>query len=102
MLSVVRPTLLTQVAGRENEGTGLYFYRARYYSPLLGRFINEDPIGLGGGLNTYSYAFNSPTNLIDPSGNCPILCEPHSLGKGLLFSRSTLSYVTLIAPRNNI
>src|SRR5579864_8956332 len=47
-----------QYTGRENEGNGLYFYRARYYSPLLGRFINEDPIGLGGGLNTYSYAFN--------------------------------------------
>jgi RHS repeat-associated protein len=65
-----------QYTGRENEGNGLYFYRARYYSPLLGRFINEDPIGLRGGLNPYSYVFNSPTNLTDPSGNCPVLCEP--------------------------
>jgi uncharacterized protein RhaS with RHS repeats len=50
----------------------LYYYRARYYSPLLGRFINEDPIGFVGGLNFYSYVFDSPTNLTDPSGNCPM------------------------------
>ncbi len=38
--------------GRELDPTGLYFYRARYYNPLLGRFISEDPIGTGGpGLN---------------------------------------------------
>lgn len=59
----------SQYTGRENEGNGLYFYRARYYSPLLGRFISEDPLGVGGGdLNLYSYVFNSPTNLVDPSG----------------------------------
>lgn len=34
--------------GREDDGTGLYFYRARYYSPSLQRFISEDPIGFGG------------------------------------------------------
>ncbi|MGZ4828200.1 MAG: RHS repeat-associated core domain-containing protein [Candidatus Angelobacter sp.] len=50
-----------QYTGRENEGNGLYFYRARYYSPMLGRFINEDPIGFGGGTNFYSYVFDSPT-----------------------------------------
>jgi RHS repeat-associated protein len=65
-----------QYTGRENEGNGLYFYRARYYSPLLGRFVNEDPIAFGGGTNFYSYVFDSPTNLADPSGNCPVLCEP--------------------------
>jgi uncharacterized protein RhaS with RHS repeats len=31
-----------QYTGRENDGTGLYFYRARYYGPALGRFIGED------------------------------------------------------------
>jgi RHS repeat-associated protein len=34
-----------QYTGRENDGKGLYFYRARYYSPELQRFISEDPIG---------------------------------------------------------
>jgi RHS repeat-associated protein len=33
-----------QYTGRENDGTGAYYYRARYYSPILQRFINEDPI----------------------------------------------------------
>lgn len=57
-----------QYTGRENEGNGLYFYRARYYSPLLGRFVNEDPIGLGGGINFYKYAGDNPISFNDPSG----------------------------------
>ena len=45
-----------EYTGRENDGTtGLYYYRARYYSPALGRFVSEDPIGLKGGLNRYAY-----------------------------------------------
>ena len=38
-----------QFTGRENDGNGLYYYRARYYSPALGRFISEDPAGVGVG-----------------------------------------------------
>ena len=57
-----------QYTGRENDNTGLYFYRARYYDPQLKRFLSSDPIGLAGGLNTYSYAENSPLNFIDPYG----------------------------------
>jgi RHS repeat-associated protein len=61
-----------QYTGRENDGTGLYFYRARYYNPVLQRFLSQDPIGFAGGdANLYSYALNSPTNLSDASGNCP-------------------------------
>jgi RHS repeat-associated protein len=48
--------------------TGLYYYRARYYEPTLGRFLSEDPIGLSGGTNFYSYVYGDPTNLIDPLG----------------------------------
>jgi RHS repeat-associated protein len=55
--------------GREwDPETGLYYYRARYYDLRAGRFISEDPIGFGGGLNWYSYAFGSPTRWRDPSG----------------------------------
>jgi RHS repeat-associated protein len=56
--------------GREyDEETGLYFYRARYYDPRLGRFLNVDPIGFDGGdVNLYGYVGNNPVNWIDPWG----------------------------------
>lgn len=57
-----------QYAGRENDATGLYYMRARYYSPKLGRFISSDPIGLAGGVNTYAYALGNPVSFIDPYG----------------------------------
>ena len=61
-----------QYTGRENDGTGLYYYRARYYNPELQRFISEDPIGLkGGDINFYAYVKNRPTMLVDPMGNRP-------------------------------
>src|SRR2546423_3557898 len=61
-------TNAAQYAGRENDQTGLYYNRARYYSPALQRFISEDPIGLSGGGNAYAYASNDPINFSDPSG----------------------------------
>jgi RHS repeat-associated protein len=61
-----------QYTGREDDGTGLYYYRARYYNPEIGRFISEDPSGFSGGSNSYIYAGNSPTNLRDPSGQNPM------------------------------
>jgi RHS repeat-associated protein len=58
-----------QYTGRESDGTGLLYYRARYYHPALGRFVSEDPIGLSGGdVNLYTYAVNNPTNFSDPLG----------------------------------
>ncbi len=57
-----------QYTGRENDGTGLYYYRARYYDPRIQRFITSDPIGLRGGLNTYTYVRNNPLRYIDPWG----------------------------------
>jgi len=78
------------VIGRENDGAGLYYYRARYYDPTRSRFVTEDPIGWaaemkiyayaeGGGkpddvavgldeTNRYSYAGNSPLVYLDPLG----------------------------------
>lgn len=55
--------------GREwDPETGLYYYRARYYDPRIGRFISEDPIGFLGGWNFYAYVENQPTRFSDPSG----------------------------------
>jgi RHS repeat-associated protein len=56
--------------GREWDALiGLYFYRGRYYDPVVGRFISEDPISFAGGdVNLYRYVENSPVNFTDPFG----------------------------------
>jgi RHS repeat-associated protein len=65
---------------------GMYYYKARIYSPTLGRFMQTDPIGFGGGPNFYNYVNGDPVNRGDPSGlmsnketepkpNCP---EPNT------------------------
>jgi RHS repeat-associated protein len=58
-----------QYTGRENDGaSGLYYYRNRYYSPALQRFISPDPLGWSAGANFYSYVGNDPINFVDPLG----------------------------------
>jgi RHS repeat-associated protein len=58
-----------QFTGRENDGTGLYYYRARYYHPTFQHFISEDPIEFeGGDFNLYTYVYNDPIGYIDPLG----------------------------------
>jgi RHS repeat-associated protein len=55
--------------GREwDSEVGLYYYRARYYEPLSGRFTSEDPIGFGGGANFYGYVGGDPVDRVDPLG----------------------------------
>jgi RHS repeat-associated protein len=70
-------------AGREwDPNTGLYYNRARYYDPDLGRFISEDPLVFGGDdPNLYRYALNNPVRYTDPNGTV-----------------SALEYVALTAP----
>ena len=48
--------------------TGLYYFRARWYDPVTGRFLSKDPIGIAGGLNQYVACENNPVSYTDPYG----------------------------------
>lgn len=55
--------------GREFDAeTGLYYYRARYYSTTLGRFLSPDPLGYNDSMGLYAYVGNDPLNFMDPNG----------------------------------
>jgi RHS repeat-associated protein len=57
--------------GREwDSELGIYFYRARYYDPEIGRFLSEDPLRFGADPNHYSYVGNAPWVFDDPLGLC--------------------------------
>ena len=64
-------------ARRQDPETALYYYRARIYSPALGRFLQPDPIGYGDGMNMYAYVGNKPLGYVDPMG----LCKDRSFGR---------------------
>ena len=53
--------------------SGLVYYGLRYYSPILGRFINRDPIQEQGGVNLYGFVFNNPVSSLDVLG---LSCDP--------------------------
>ncbi|UVS79156.1 DNRLRE domain-containing protein [Actinokineospora sp. UTMC 2448] len=75
--------------GREDDGTGLYHYRARYYSPVLQRFISEDPIGFAGGVNLHAYAANQPTHATDPDGKKPYVPGAYLVDKAFKAPKQT-------------
>lgn len=55
----------------QRDGSGYQYRRNRYYDPKTGRFTQEDPIGLAGGLNAYGFANGDPITYEDPFGLCP-------------------------------
>src|SRR5262249_43785324 len=61
--------------------TGLYFFRFRWFSPTLGRWLDDDPLGFAAGdSNLYRYAGNNPPNGVDPNG----LQEPPNVQAGIM------------------
>jgi RHS repeat-associated protein len=98
--NVVNPTgssnNMLKYTGRElDNDTGLYYYRARYYDWLIGRFISEDPKGFEAGINFYAYCANNPINCNDPTGNSAAIraglgCVA-AFASGLGYTLATLS-----------
>lgn len=72
--------------------TGMLYRRNRYFDPNTGRFTQEDPMGIAGGLNAYGFANGDPVNFSDPFGllSCPLGGDVCLLGGG--FNRAMLRY----------
>jgi RHS repeat-associated protein len=89
-----------QYTGREfDPETGAYYYRARYLDPPTGRFLSEDPIGFGGGVNFYPYVLNNPVTLRDPAGkNAGVIAIPASewVGGALCFGSGVCETVIVV------
>ena len=65
---VANPFTYVGEYGVMDEGSGLYYMRNRFYSPTLGRFVQQDPTGLASDTNLYRYSANNPLSYVDPDG----------------------------------
>ena len=70
---------------------GYYYFRARHYSPMWGRFLQTDPLSFSARSNLYAYVDNDPPDNIDPNGICPQCLAGAAVGVtiGLAFQAGT-------------
>jgi len=84
------PTTFRYTGQREEASIGLYYYGARWYDPVLGRFVQADSIVPGAGdsqaWDRYAYSLNNPLRYIDPDGHNPLLIIA-LIGAAIFFSQ---------------
>jgi RHS repeat-associated protein len=78
----------------KRDKTGTWYRRNRNYDPGTGRFTQEDPIGLAGGMNLYGFASGDPVNFSDPFGLCPDPKKPACTRPGLIVSGGVGGYAS--------
>lgn len=78
----VAPAWEGSLISSSTENSDQLYMRDRYYDPVQGRFTQEDPIGLGGGLNLYGFAQSDPINFSDPFGT--EVCFPRTVSRPAL------------------
>jgi RHS repeat-associated protein len=75
-----RPQWWGSLLSLKEDGTGTQYRRNRYLDPSTGRFTQEDPLGVGGGINLYGFGGGDPLNFSDPFGLCK---KPKGEGIGI-------------------
>jgi RHS repeat-associated protein len=90
--SQIRPSSwMGSLLDLQRDASGQLYRRNRYYDPFQGRFTQEDPIGLAGGINLYGFADSDPVNYDDPFGLCPLcIAVPLVLGGGEISAGTAL------------